>query len=109
MNWGSIALWGFVGTIVLTSIMAATQQLRLTRMSLPLVLGTMLTSNRDRAPLLGIGFHIRLDLRADLRPGLRELGADQLVAWDGKRAGACELCAASWYADATEPTPAYGE
>lgn len=58
MNWGSIALWGFVGTIVLTSIMAAAQQLRLTRMSLPLMLGTMLTSNRDRAPLLGIGFHL---------------------------------------------------
>lgn len=58
MNWGSIALWGFVGTVVLTSIMVAAQQLHLTRISLPLMLGTMLTPNRDRAPLLGIGFHL---------------------------------------------------
>lgn len=58
MNWGSIALWGFVATIVLTSIMVAAQQLHLTRMSLPLMLGTMLTPNRDRAPLIGAGVHL---------------------------------------------------
>jgi hypothetical protein len=58
MNWGGIALWGFAATVVLTSIMIIAQQLHLTRMSLPLMLGTMLTSNRDRAPLIGIAVHL---------------------------------------------------
>ncbi|MBA2454302.1 MAG: hypothetical protein H0V47_14115 [Chloroflexia bacterium] len=58
MSWESILLWGFVATIVLTSIMVAAQQLHLTRMSLPLMLGTMLTPNRDRAPLVGFSFHL---------------------------------------------------
>lgn len=58
MSWGSIVLWGFVATIALTSIMVAAQQLHLTRMSLPLMLGTMLTPNRDRAPLIGFAVHL---------------------------------------------------
>lgn len=58
MNWESVLLWGFVGTIVMTSIMVAAQQLRLTRMSIPLMLGTMLTPDRERAPLYGMIFHL---------------------------------------------------
>lgn len=58
MNVGSWLLWGFVGTIVLTTIMAASQGLRLTRMSLPYMLGTMFTANRDRAKLVGFAVHV---------------------------------------------------
>jgi uncharacterized membrane protein YagU involved in acid resistance len=58
MNIASILLWGFVGTVSLTSIMAASQGLGLTRMSIPYLLGTMLTSSRDRAMLLGFAFHV---------------------------------------------------
>ncbi len=58
MNWGDVALWGFAATVVMTSIMVLAQQLYLTRMSLPLMLGTMLTANRDRAPLIGIAVHL---------------------------------------------------
>jgi hypothetical protein len=57
MNWRSTALWGFVGTIFLTGTMSGGQGLGLTRMSLPFMLGTMFTADRDRAKLVGTGVH----------------------------------------------------
>jgi hypothetical protein len=51
-------LWGFASTIVLTTIMAGSQGLGLTRMALPYLLGTMFTPDRDRARLLGIALHV---------------------------------------------------
>jgi hypothetical protein len=51
-------LWGFGATLVLTTVMAASQGLGLTRMNIPYLLGTMVTSDRDRATLWGIGLHL---------------------------------------------------
>jgi hypothetical protein len=58
MNVGSVMLWGFVATMVMTTIMQAGQQLGLSRMSLPFVVGTMFSGNRDRAMVLGLLVHI---------------------------------------------------
>ena len=58
MNWSDGLLWGFVGTVVLTGIMSASQGLGFTRMNLPFMLGTMFTPNRDRAKLVGFGVHV---------------------------------------------------
>jgi uncharacterized membrane protein YagU involved in acid resistance len=58
MNLPSVLLWGFVATVTLTSIMSASQGLGLSRMSIPYLLGTMLTPNRDRAMLIGFLFHV---------------------------------------------------
>ncbi len=58
MNRSGAVLWGFVGTVVLTGLMAATQGLGLTRMSLPFMVGTMFTANRDRAKLVGFFVHL---------------------------------------------------
>ena len=58
MNRGSTVFWGFVSTVVLTTIMAGSQGLGMTRMSLPYLVGTMFTPNRDRAKLLGFGAHL---------------------------------------------------
>lgn len=57
MNVGSWLLWGFVATVVLTSIMEGAQGVGLTRMSLPYMLGTMFTPDRDRAKFVGIAVH----------------------------------------------------
>jgi hypothetical protein len=57
MNKSGAILWGFVGTVVLTGLMAAGQHLGLTRMSLPFMLGTIFTPNRDRAKLVGFFVH----------------------------------------------------
>jgi len=58
MNVSSWLLWGFVGTVVLTTIMSGSQGLRLTRMNLPYMLGTMFTPSRDRAKLVGFLVHL---------------------------------------------------
>ena len=58
MNWRSSVLWGFVGTILLTGLMSGSQGIGQTRMSLPFMLGTMLTPDRDRAKLVGFVVHL---------------------------------------------------
>ena len=58
MNWPSIWLAGFIGTLVLTSLEAGAQQLHLTRMSLPYLLGAVFTPSRDRARVIGFFAHL---------------------------------------------------
>lgn len=48
-----LLLWGFVATVVMTIILYGSQVAGLSRLSMPLILGTCLTSNRDRAHALG--------------------------------------------------------
>jgi uncharacterized membrane protein YagU involved in acid resistance len=55
-----VLLWGFVASLVVTATMSAGVGLRLSRMSLPLMLGTMFTANRDRAGIVGFGAHLVL-------------------------------------------------
>lgn len=58
MSWGSWLLWGFVATVVLTTVMAGSQGMRLTRMNIPYLLGAMFTPSRDRAKLVGFLVHL---------------------------------------------------
>jgi uncharacterized membrane protein YagU involved in acid resistance len=58
MNWESWLLWGFVATVVLTTLMAGSQGLGFTRMNIPYMLGTMFTPSRDRAKLVGFLLHL---------------------------------------------------
>ena len=58
MNAGDWALWGFAATLVLTILLSGAQGLGLTRMSIPYLLGTMATADRDRAKLYGFGLHL---------------------------------------------------
>jgi uncharacterized membrane protein YagU involved in acid resistance len=57
MKWGDWLLWGFVATVVLTTILASSQGLGLTRMNIPYLLGTIFTPSRDRAKLIGTVVH----------------------------------------------------
>jgi len=58
VNWGGWLLWGFIATLVLTTLMAGSQGLGFTRINLPYMLGTMVTPNRDRAKLVGFFLHL---------------------------------------------------
>jgi hypothetical protein len=58
VNWYAWAVWGFGATVVLTTLLAASQGLGLTRMSLPYLLGTVVTPDRDRAKVLGVAIHL---------------------------------------------------
>jgi hypothetical protein len=48
---------GFIGTLVLTTVMRAGTEMRVTRIDLPFLLGTALTPNRVRARAVGYGLH----------------------------------------------------
>jgi hypothetical protein len=54
----SWAVWGFASTVVLTGLLAGSQRLRLSRLNLPFLLGTLVTPDRDRAKLYGLGLHL---------------------------------------------------
>jgi hypothetical protein len=58
MNITSWLLWGFSATLVLTTLLAASQGLGFTRMNIPYLLGTWFTADRDRAPLYGFLMHL---------------------------------------------------
>jgi hypothetical protein len=57
MNWADALLWGFLATVVMSTFMAAGQGLRWSRISIPFMLGTIVTSNRDRAMVFGWLLH----------------------------------------------------
>jgi hypothetical protein len=54
--WGAI-VGGFLGTVVLTTILRGASELGWTRMDLPFLLGTALTPDRVRAKVVGYGLH----------------------------------------------------
>jgi hypothetical protein len=57
MSWMNWLVWGFVATAVLTTLMAGSEGLGITRMNIPHMLGTMFTPNRDRAKVHGVVLH----------------------------------------------------
>jgi len=54
--WGAL-VGGVVGTIVLTSGLRVAQELGVTRMDIPLLLGTIFTDRRDSASVIGYVIH----------------------------------------------------
>jgi len=54
--WGAVA-GGLVGTLVLTTGLRAASELRLTRMDLPFLLGTVFSGNRVHAKAIGYVLH----------------------------------------------------
>lgn len=56
MVWGAVA-GGFAGTLVLTTVLRSASEMSLTRIDLPFLLGTALTSDRNRAKALGYLLH----------------------------------------------------
>jgi hypothetical protein len=58
MDWAGWALFGLVATAVLTSIMIAAQLAGFSRLDLPLILGTLVTEDPDRARVTGFLIHL---------------------------------------------------
>ncbi len=54
---GGAIVGGLVGTLVLTTLLRAASELRLTRMDLPFLLGTAVTTDRVRAKAAGYALH----------------------------------------------------
>lgn len=58
MDWGRWALFGLIATTALTAVMIAAQLAGLTRLDLPLVLGTLVTGDPDKARVAGFFIHL---------------------------------------------------
>ena len=58
MDWSGWALFGLLATALLTSVMIIAQLGGWTRLDIPLLLGTMITENPDRARVVGFGMHL---------------------------------------------------
>jgi hypothetical protein len=56
MIWAAVA-GGLAGTVVLTTVLRAASELGLTRIDLPFLLGTAVTSDRVRAKAVGYALH----------------------------------------------------
>jgi len=56
-DWGfhlrNVLLWGFIATVAMTAVLQGSQGLGLTRLSLPFLVGTMVSAHRDRATVAG--------------------------------------------------------
>lgn len=58
MDWMGWAVFGLGATLALTLIMVFGQLTGVTRMGIPMVLGTMFVEDPDRARVLGMGMHL---------------------------------------------------
>lgn len=65
MNWiadfpdlSRVLLWGFAATVVMTVILYGSQMAGLSRLSLPFLVGTCLSTDRDRATVLGFVMYL---------------------------------------------------
>jgi hypothetical protein len=54
--WGAL-VGGFLGTVVLTTTLRAASELRLTRMDIPFLLGTVFSEDRRHAKAIGYALH----------------------------------------------------
>jgi len=58
MDWAGWALFGLVATTTLTAVMITAQLAGQTRLDLPLLLGTLVTEDPDRARIAGFFIHL---------------------------------------------------
>jgi hypothetical protein len=58
VDWAGWALYGLVATAALTAVMIAAQLAGVTRLDLPLLLGTLVTEDPDRARFAGFFVHL---------------------------------------------------
>ena len=52
-NLPRLLLWGLIATVAMTTILQGSQGLGLSRLSLPFLVGTLFTGNRNRAVVIG--------------------------------------------------------
>jgi hypothetical protein len=60
MDWTGWALFGLLATAALTAVMITAQLAGLTRLDLPLLLGTLVTEDPDRARAAGFFIHLAI-------------------------------------------------
>ena len=87
MNLDNLILWGFAATLILTTLMAGSKPLGLTRMDIPFLLGTMFTANRNKAPWIGFISHLVMGWIFAFMYGAAFESADLHTWWFGLAIG----------------------
>jgi hypothetical protein len=85
--WSSLA-GGFLGTLVLSTVLRSAGELGFTRMDLPFLLGTSVTDNRRRAKIYGYAFHFLIGLAFGVLYGLCFAAIGRSGWWLGAIVGA---------------------
>jgi len=81
---------GFMGTIVMTTLMSAAGEMGVTRMDFPLLLGTTVTDSRRKAKAIGYVFHFLLGLGFALLYALCLAAVGRSTWWLGALIGAVQ-------------------
>ena len=88
MDWEGLVVGGLLGTLVMTTIMEGGQYLRITRMSLPFLIGTFVTEDRTWAKVWGFVFHFANGIGFAIGYGLFFQVVGRSDWWLGAVAGA---------------------
>ncbi len=83
MDWSGWALFGLIATAALTVVMIAAQLGGRTRLDLPLLLGTMVTEDPDRARVAGFFVHLAIGQGFALGYAAAFALLDQATWWIG--------------------------
>ena len=83
MDWAGWAVFGLVATSALTAVMTTAQLAGFTRLDLPLVLGTLVTEDPDRARLAGFAIHLGFGQVFALGSALVFMLLDRATWWLG--------------------------
>jgi hypothetical protein len=87
VDWGGWALFGLVATAVLTAVMISAQLAGRTRLDLPLILGTLVTEDPDRARVAGFFVHLAVGQGFALGYAASFALLDQATWWLGSLLG----------------------
>lgn len=79
---------GFLGTLLLTTMLRAASEFGLTRMDLAFLLGTTVTDNRQKAKAIGYAFHFALGIAFSALYGVLFIMLGWSAWWLGAAIGA---------------------
>lgn len=88
MDWAGWAIFGLIATAALTAVMIAAQLVGLTRLDLPLMLGTTVVADPDRARVAGFFIHLVNGQGFALGYAAAFAAADRATWWAGGLLGA---------------------
>jgi hypothetical protein len=94
MDWAGWAVFGLLATTALTAAMIAAQLAGLTRLDLPLVLGTAVTEDPDRARVAGFFIHLVIGQGFALGYAVTFALLDRATWWIGASLGLLQAAVA---------------
>ncbi|MGD2070638.1 MAG: hypothetical protein PVI57_18340 [Gemmatimonadota bacterium] len=93
MNVLEVLVWGGIATVSMTTVLETAMAMGWTRMSLPYILGTIVTSNRRTAPLIGMGLNFVVGILFAFGYALAFESLGRADGWIGAALGAVHTAA----------------